>query len=51
MIGLPNYIVGSSISAPVLLIAFGLVWVFLLVGALTLAAANGRDTGKVSARD
>jgi hypothetical protein len=31
--------------------ALGLVWVVLLIGALTLAAANGRDTERVSTRD
>jgi hypothetical protein len=51
MIGLPNYVVGSSVPAPIFLLAVGLFWLVLLVVALTLAAANGRDGDKLTARD
>jgi len=51
MIGLPNYVVGSSVSAPIFFLALGLFWMFLLVVALMLAAANGRDAETMAARD
>ncbi len=38
-------------SASVFLLAVGLFWVLLLVVSLALAAANGRDSEKVTVRD
>jgi hypothetical protein len=43
MIGLPNYVVGATAFAPMLLLALGICWASLLAAALTLAAANGHD--------
>ncbi len=51
MIGLPNYVVGATAFAPMLLLALGIFWTFLLVASLTLAAANGHDTEGASHSD
>lgn len=51
MIGFPNILFGASVSAPTLLLAFGLLWLSLVAGALALASANGRDTENISVRD
>lgn len=43
MIGLPNYVLGVSASISTLVVSLGVFWIFLLLVALALAAANGRD--------